>query len=159
MASAETQQPSGRGSTLGYGMVLLGVALFVTSCFLPYEGFVSPASPTVSLYELLTFVPNGGSSDIAVLLYLFGGVAFVTAIAILGLARGERRATLPSMLVGAVVAWSLTASGALLRNGTYDVSLEVGFWMQAVSIGLAVMGTILVATRRRGAHERAAAGI
>jgi hypothetical protein len=32
--------------------------------------------------------------------------------------------------------------------------LEIGFWLQAVSIGVAVIGTILVAARRAGAQER-----
>jgi hypothetical protein len=66
----------------------------------------------------------------------------------------------PAPLVGAVVAWSLTWIGALLRLGTFlGASLEIGFWLQAVSIGVAVIGTILVATRRTGAHERGAAGL
>jgi hypothetical protein len=34
--------------------------------------------------------------------------------------------------------------------------LEVGFWLQAVSIGVTIIGTILVASRRKGAHERGA---
>jgi hypothetical protein len=68
--------------------------------------------------------------------------------------RGERRPVLPALLVGAVVAWSLTWIGALLRLGTFlGASLEIGFWLQAVSIGMAIIGTILVAARRRGAHE------
>jgi hypothetical protein len=39
------------------------------------------------------------------------------------------------------------------------LSLEAGFWLQAVSIGVAVIGTILVATRRTGAHEHGAPGV
>jgi hypothetical protein len=94
------------------------------------------------------------------LLYLFGGVAPVAAAAVVALVRGERRPVLPALLVGAVVAWSLTWIGALLRLGTFlGASLEIGFWLQAVSIGVAVIGTILVATRRMGAHERGAAGL
>jgi hypothetical protein len=62
--------------------------------------------------------------------------------------------------VGAVVAWSLTWIGALLRLGTFlGASLEIGFWLQAVSVGVTIIGTILVATRRYGAHEQGAAGL
>jgi hypothetical protein len=48
----------------------------------------------------------------------------------------------------------------MLQFSTFPtISLEFGFWLQAVSIGMAVIGTLLVATRRRGAHERGAAGM
>ena len=147
-------------SSLGYAIVLLGAALFVASCFLPYTRYtVLPPAPreaaTISLYQQLTQGLLGGGSDLGALLYLFGGVAAVVAVAVVALVRGERRPVLPALLVGAVVAWSLTWIGALLRLGTLlDASLEIGFWLQAVSIGVAVIGTILVATHRTGAHER-----
>jgi hypothetical protein len=32
----------------------------------------------------------------------------------------------------------------------------MGFWLQAISIGVVIIGTILAATRRMGAHERGA---
>jgi hypothetical protein len=151
-------------SSLGYAIVLLVAALFVASCFLPYVGYAGLSIPgtktTTSLYQQLTLGPNGGSSDLSSLLYLFGGLAPVAAVAVVALVRGERRPVLPALLVGAVVAWSLTWIGALLRLGTFlGASLEIGFWLQAVSIGVAVIGTILVATRRTGAHERGAAGL
>jgi len=150
-------------SSLGYAIVFLGAALFVASCFLPYVGYpVLPArgeQTTISLYQQLTLGPNGGSSDLSALLYLFGGIAPVAAVAVVALVRGERRPVLPALLVGAVVAWSLTWIGALLRLGTFGFSLEIGFWLQAVSIGVTIIGTILVATRRNGAHERGAAGL
>jgi hypothetical protein len=150
----------GPGSTLGYVIVLLGAGLFVTSCFLPYNGFAVLGERTISLYEQLMLGPNDSSSDLGAVLYLFGGVAPVAVVATVGLVRGEGRTGLPSLLVGAVVAWSLTWIGVLLRLGTFaGASWEVGFWLQAVSIGVAVIGTILVATRRRGAHERGAAGL
>ncbi len=151
-------------SSLGYAIVLLGAALFVASCFLPYVGYAGLSIPgtktTTSLFQQLTLGPNGGSSDLSSLLYLFGGVTPVAAVAVVALVRGDRRPMLPALLVGAVVAWSLTWIGALLRLGTFlGASLEIGFWLQAVSIGVAVIGTILVATRRTGAHERGAAGL
>ena len=155
MASAETHRSHRRGSTLGYAIVLLGAALFVTGCFLPYEGFITPASRTASLYERLISGPSGGGSDLGAFLYLFGGVAIVAAVALVTLVRGEWRTGLPSFLMGAVAAWSLTWIGTLITIGTFTgVSLEVGFWLQALGIGVAIIGAILVAARRRGAHER-----
>lgn len=156
-----TDDPGSRArrSSLGYAIVLLGAALFVASCFLPYTGYtvLPPAARetgTFSLYQQLTQGPNGGGPDLSALLYLFGGVAPVAAVAVVALMRGERGPILPALLLGAVVAWSLTWIGALLRLGTYlDASLEFGFWLQAASIGVAVIGTLLIATRRPGAHE------
>jgi hypothetical protein len=150
--------PRGPGSALGYAIVLLGAGLFVTSCFLPYNGFNVVGERTISLYQQLTLGPNGSSSDLGALLYLFGGVAPVAVVAIVGLVRREERTGLPFLLVGAVAAWSLTWIGVLLRLGTF-ASWEVGFWLQAVSIGVAIIGTILVATRRTRAHERGAADL
>ena len=91
----------------------------MTSCFLPYNGFSILGERTISLYQQLTLGPNGRSSDLGALLYLFGGVAPVAVVAIVGLSRGERWTGLPFLLVGAVAAWSLTWIGVLLRLGTF----------------------------------------
>ena len=151
-----------RGSTLGYLIVLLGAALFVTSCFLPYYELTEGRS--VSLYDQL-LVARGGGLQLGAKLFLFGGVATVVVVALVGLVRGERQLG-RGFLAGAVAAWSLTWIGSLLLSAglreavvTGRLSLEAGFWLQAVSIGVAVIGTILVATRRTGAHERGAATV
>jgi hypothetical protein len=139
----EVDPSRGRRSTLGNAVVVLGAALFVTSCFLPYARFASGLGMT-SLYELQT-VPGGGASDLSALLYLFGGVATVAVVAIIALMRGGRGPVLTSLLVGAVIVWSLTSTGILLRYATFGgISLEFGFWLQAVSIGVVVIGTILL---------------
>jgi hypothetical protein len=45
----------------------------------------------------------------------------------------------------------LTWIGILLQYGTFSrlFSLELGFWLQAVSIGVVVIGTILVGFGKR----------
>lgn len=147
------------GSRLGYAIVLLGAALFVVACFLPYYEFAIPPPPagTISLYEATTSGPAGGS-DLGAVLYLFGGAAPIAVVALLGLARGGSRTGLPLVLSGAIAAWSLTWIGILIRLGTFGTSWDIGFWLQAVSIGVALIGTILVASRRTGAHERGSHG-
>jgi hypothetical protein len=152
----ETGRSRARRPTLGYAVVLLGAALFVTSCFLPYYGVAGERS--VSLYDQL-LVAQGGGLELGAILFLFGGVATVVVVAIVGLTRGERP-SLRAFLAGAVAAWSLTWLGSLLQAANLRdnalsgrLSLEVGFWLQAVSIGVASIGTILVATRRTDAHE------
>ena len=160
---ADAHRSRGRGSSVGYVIVLLGAALFVTSCFLPYYGF--PGGLSVSLYDQLLVAQDGGL-ELGAKLFLFGGVATVVVVALVGLMRGERQSG-RGLLAGAVSAWSLTWIGSLLQSAGLregatiprGLSLETGFWLQAVSIGVAVIGTILVATRRTGPHEHGAPGI
>ena len=160
--AVDTHRPRERRSTLGYSIVLLGAALFVTSCFLPYYGF--PGAQSVSLYDQLLVAQDGGL-ELGAKLFLFGGVATVLVVALVGLMRGARQSG-RGLLAGAVSAWSLTWIGSLLQSAGLregatiprGLSLETGFWLQAVSIGVAVIGTILVATRRTGAHEHGCAG-
>jgi hypothetical protein len=50
------------------------------------------------------------------------------------------------MLIGAVGAWSLPWIGVMLSTAqtSVGISLEVGYWVQAVSIGVVIVGTIVV---------------
>jgi hypothetical protein len=159
--AAEVRRTRAPRSSVGYAVVLLGGALFVATCFLPYYGF--PGGRSVSLYDQRLVAQDGGY-ELGVIIFLFGGVATVLVIAIVGLTRSEHPSG-GALLAGAVAAWSLTWIGSLLQTASLRdsaigwLSLEAGFWLQAVSIGVTVIGTILVATRRTGAHERDAAGL
>ena len=52
------------------------------------------------------------------------------------------------MLAATVVAWSLTWTGLMIRDATFGlgITLEWGFWIHAVSVGVVAMaiGTIVV---------------
>jgi hypothetical protein len=159
---ADAHRRRGRGSSIGYVIVLLGTALFVTSCFLPYYRF--PGGQSVSLYDQLSVVQDGGL-ELGAKLFLFGGVATVVVVALIGLTRGDRQSG-RGFLAGAVSAWSLSWIGSLLQSAglregtiTRGLSLEAGFWLQAVSIGVAVIGTILVVSKRTRAHVHGAPGL
>jgi hypothetical protein len=145
----------GLGYGSGYAIALLGGALFAISCFLPYNGFsLGTGTQTVSLYQQLTSRVNDGGLNVGGVIFLFGGVSAVVAVAVFGLARRERWTGQHWLLVGAVAAWSLTWIGFLTYTATIglgNLSLEIGFWLQAVSIGVAIIGTILVAFGGRGA--------
>ena len=144
-----------RRPSLGYAIVLLGGPLFAVSCFLPYNGFsLGPGARTVSLYQQVAHGLDGGWNPGGVV-FLFGGVTAVVAVAGSGLPRRQRWTGLAWLLVGAVSAWSLTWTGFLIYTGTVgvDTSLEIGFWLQAASIGIAIIGAILVVAPRAGAHE------
>jgi hypothetical protein len=55
------------------------------------------------------------------------------------------------MLIGAVGAWSLPWIGVMLSTAqtSVGISLEVGYWVQAVSIGVVIVGTIVVMASAR----------
>jgi hypothetical protein len=61
------------------------------------------------------------------------------------------------MLTAAVAAWSLPWIGVMLSAAqtSVGISFEVGYWVQAVSIGVVIIGTIVVmATARAKAYEQ-----
>jgi hypothetical protein len=139
-------------------------ARFVATCFLLYYGYEFAQGGTVSLNDQVVVAFDGGL-QLGPKLPLFGGIATVVVVALIGHTRRER----PSgrgFLAGAVAVWSLTRIGSLLESASLrggrtvtGYSLEIGFWLQAVSIGVVVIGTILVVTRPTGAHEHGAPGI
>ena len=86
---AEARQPGHARSSLGYAIVLLGAALFLASCFLPYYGYEFARAGTVSLYDQL-IVAYGGGLQLGPKLFLFGGIATVVVVALMGLRRRER---------------------------------------------------------------------
>ena len=89
------------------------------------------------------------------LLFLFGGVATVAFLAIAGMTRRGPH-TAAAMLAATVVAWSLTWTGIMIREATLGlgITLEWGFWVQALSVGVVVIGTVVVvATAGAGAHS------
>jgi hypothetical protein len=139
---------------IGYLVVLAGAAGFLTSSFVPYYGGgVGPGSGTVSLYQQGS-LGNSIGWYLGSLLFLFGGVATVALLAIAGVTR-RGPPTAASMLAATVVAWSLTWTGIMIREATLGlgITLEWGFWVQALSVGVVVIGTIVVvASARAGAN-------
>jgi hypothetical protein len=108
------------------------------------------------LYEQQTSGPFEGAS-LGRLLYLFAGVAIATSIAVVDVARNKPQSRVTSMLIGAVAAWSLPWIGIMLGTAqtTLGPSLDVGYWVQAVSIGVVIVGTIVVmASARAKANEQ-----
>ena len=141
----------------GYVIVLVGVVGFVVSCFLPYESFQGPAGisfgPTNSYYRLLT-TGTGTLQYVAGLLFLFAGAGTVAWVALAGLRHGHhtRRQT-PSILVAVTVAWSLSWVGILVRSSA-GFRYEVGYWSMLVSVGVVIVGTIVVwVSGRQTAHD------
>jgi len=156
------ERPSAGSGLVGYAIVLVGVAAFVLSCFLPYTTFDalvpadSSSSPTFSYYRLVTTTPDGGTLQyVGGLLFLFGGAATVAWVSLAGIRHGhhERRRT-PAILVAVTVAWSLSWIGLLVQaSGFYGD--EVGFWSMLLSAGVVIVGTIVVWVSARHATQEA----
>jgi hypothetical protein len=141
----------------GYLLVLAGAAGFVASCFVPYYGggLFGPGSETISLWQQGSPGSDSVAADLSYLLFLIGGVATITFLAIAGLTRGRPR-TAPTTLVATVVAWSLTWIGLMIHTATIGLgfTLEWGYWVQALSVGVMVVGSILaVASARAGTRS------
>jgi hypothetical protein len=140
------ERPSASSGVVGYVIVLIGVAAFVLSCFLPYADLLGQAS--TSYYRLVTMSRGGTLEYVGALLFLFGGAATVAWVALTGLRHGqhERRRT-PSILVAVTMAWSSAWIGLLVSVwgglGT-GVAYRVGYWSMLVSAGLVIVGTIVV---------------
>ena len=140
----------------GYLIVLLGVVAFVVSCFLPFYGEpILRAGDDVSLYRLVVDPPIGGGK-VGGVLYLFAGAATVGVVSLIGL--GRAAAWTPYALVAGVAAWALTWLGILLNQAEL-AQHEVGYWTAYASLGLTVVGTIVVwvTSRSRARQEPAPA--
>lgn len=130
----------GRAGSTGYVVLLIGAVAFVVGCFLPYYDYdVSPFS--VSLYRAMMFNPGGAEASAGAFLLLFAGVATLAWIAIAGV-RGSGGWTRPT-LAAVTIVWSLTWIGILLGASGFGARL-VGYWVLLLSVGVVVIGTIMV---------------
>jgi hypothetical protein len=74
------ERPSAGSGVVGYMIVLVGVAAFVLSCFVPYTQFFNQVS--ISYYRLATASRGGTLEYVGGLLLLFGGTATVAWVAL-----------------------------------------------------------------------------
>ncbi len=147
----ETRPDTGPSAS-GYVIVLLGVVGFVVGCFLPYLSGVilAPGEDSASLIRLLWTPAEGPLGQVGALLNLFAGAATVGAVALLGV--GRQRGWTPRALVAGVAAWTLTWIGVLIGQTAFG-SYEVGYWVLLASMGVAIIGTVVVWVSAR-AHAR-----
>jgi hypothetical protein len=138
------ERPSAGSGVVGYPIVLVGVAGFVVSCFLPYTQLSGQLS--ITYYRLLT-MSRGTLQYVGGLLFLFGGAATVAWVALAGLRHGqhERRRT-PSILVAVTVAWASAWIGLLVSvwGGFAGAAYRVGYWSMLVSVCVVIVGMIVV---------------
>jgi hypothetical protein len=139
-------------SASGYVIVLLGVVGFVLGCFLPYLSGVilAPGEDSASLIRLIWTPAEGLLDHLGALLNLFAGAATAGVVALLGL--GRQRGWTPKALVAGVAAWTLTWIGVLLNQAGFGPH-DVGYWVLLASMGVAIVGTVVVWVSLR-AHAR-----
>lgn len=141
---------------IGYLVVLIGVAGFIVSCFLPYLSLGGTRS--MSLYQLV--VRAGFSQTVMQIiggfLQLFAGAGTVAWIALTG-TRHRRHAHrwLPFALAAATAAWSLTWIGVLLSQSQIVGSEGPGYWSTLLSLVVAIVGTLVVWVSARRATQAA----
>lgn len=157
------ERRSAGSGVVGYAIVLVGVAGFVLSCFLPYSSF-GPANglsrSSTSYYEVITL---GGRTRLQYvgggLLFLFGGAATVAWVAFTGLRHGQHEhRRMPSVLMAVTVAWSSVWIGLLGRvvsAGFLGAGYEVGYWSMLASVCVVIVGTIVVWVSARHATQEA----
>lgn len=139
-----------RTSPVGYLVVLLGVAGWVVSCFLPLYRVPSLDEGSISFFRQLAF----GSIGIRLgsLLSLFGAITVIGMISIAGMLRPRRWSG--SILAGAVVAGTMSLIGALISLGSAfrlnpGSSLAVGYWCLWASVACVLAGTGIVLISRK----------
>jgi hypothetical protein len=143
MTGVETRRETGPSAS-GYVVALLGAVGFVVGCFLPYflSGNFLPAEGTISLFRLIWLGAEGSFEQAGVLLQVFAGAATVGVIALLGI--GRRRAWTPHALVAGAAAWTLTWIGVLMSQTEFGSPYQVGYWVLLASMGVAIIGTVVV---------------
>jgi len=60
MMAVEDRRTRAPGPRVGYAIVLIGAALFVATCFLPYYGYEFAQGGSVSLYDQVIVARGGG---------------------------------------------------------------------------------------------------
>jgi len=151
-------------SSLGYVVALIGTVGFVISCFVPFlaTGGLSPATTPVTLYRLFTRYPGHTAYRVGGLFILFGGVAIVSLVAIIGIARPSSRAWARRTLQFVAIIWAVERVGFLLVYHTMS-PVRAGFWCLVASVLVVVCGAVLTeaGADRSGRHppsEEAATG-
>jgi hypothetical protein len=146
--------------SIGYLIVLLGVAAYAVSCFRPLYRITEAQTVRTTLVRQVSFGSVG--TRLGGILYLFGGITAIVVFALVGVRVRQRWNV--AALAGAVVAWSLASIGVLITIGAsasgFNIGsvLGVGYWGLWVSMICVMAGTVivLVSLRPMRAEEAAA---
>ncbi len=146
---------SPRPLKVGYVIVLLGIAGWVVGSSLPLYGFGENPSTSYHLYEPVTQA-TPILYKIGNVLYLYGVVAAIMVICVVGMSGRSARRWIEGALVGAVVVWTLVSSDLFLTIASSSgqpsgFSLGIGYWCLLASVVILVTGTVMVVISARRA--------
>lgn len=150
------ERPSAAPRSAGYVIVLVGVAGFVVSCFLPWAEVIGGNLAPDSLYRLVVRTEGSFAEQLGGFLYLFAGAATIGLIAIIGVVGGRRWT--PVALAAVAVAWSLTWVGTLLYQSGFFTPHRSGYWSLLISVLVVALGTIVVWASPRRVRGRSSSG-
>lgn len=145
--TVEAPQRTRKGSRVGYSIALVGAALYVAGCFLPFWGTGVPTS----LFDDLGRTDSLHSAGVVVgeSMFLFAGIVVVAVASVLGLRADDPRRAWPWLASG-VTAWGLTGLGWLLRY-----SAGAGFypradpWFMLAGVLIVAAGSVVAAVTSR----------
>ena len=140
---------------IGYFFILLAMVVYaLAGLFLDYYP-MGPGDSGITLFESLAFtrgldrvfpvVIMGG------ILTAFGGPLLIAVLSLLGLV-GRRYSPARSTVV-AVATWSTVLVGTTIRLAAAEFRLGAGFWVQAMCVGVAILGALMLLTRRGALAE------
>lgn len=156
--AVETAQPARKGYRIGYSIALVGAALYVAGCFLPFWG----AGAQTSLFDDLVRPDDySRSARTAVFgsMFLFAGIVVVAVTCVLGLRADDPRRAWP-WLASAVTAWGLTYLGWLLRySASAGFYPRAGPWFMLAGVLVVAAGTVMAGTTSRAKTARPGAAL
>ena len=132
-----------RPPRLGPVLVLVGIAVFIVGCFLPYYhlALVSPGDDTATLFDLIVAQRHALLAEVGGLLYLFGGAAVVVGSAV-AMIRCGCSWSRPA-LFAAVGAWTAQWVGSLTTDAIPG-GRGAGLWVTALDVALVLGATLKV---------------
>lgn len=142
---------------LGHALVLGAMVGFAASTVtLNFYGTqTGPTQLGITYFDLLT--GQGAASSLAVaggLLMTFAAPLLVVILD-LSVLTGRRPIAAAHGLVAAVATWAVITLGSALRILGLDMSVGVGFWVQVISVAIAIAGTLLLLTAHVADEEPA----
>lgn len=142
---------------LGHALVLGAMVGFAASTVTLnfYGAQTGPTQLGITYFDLLT--GQGAASSIAVaggLLMTFAAPLLVVILD-LSVLTGRRPIAAGHGLVAAVATWAVITLGSALRILGLDMSVGVGFWVQVISVAIAIAGTLLLLTAHVADEEPA----
>jgi hypothetical protein len=136
-----------RVKTVGYVLIALAMTAFgFSALFLDfYGGQALPPGVSFTYFTSLRGGPEGGDAAVTLgaVMTAFGGPLAILILSLLGLRHPDSEPVRFS-LIGAVAVWSITILGLAVVQWARDLPVTTGFWVQAIAIGVALVGLFLV---------------